>query len=118
MNYNHSNRVVVYNGVDRLFYLSRVEVTDGRKIYFKKTTLKREILDIRRPDGTKVFSGVMESGEDKPDSIACVYFNDDANDHFVSACINGRIAHFLHHYLPTVKGYSERSLCPFDLSRI
>ena len=108
MNYNHSNRVVIYNGVDRLFYLSRVEVTDGRKIYFKKTTLKREILDIRRPDGTKVFSGVMECGEDKPDSIACVYFNDDSNDHFVSSCINGRIAHFLHHYLPTVKGYSDR----------
>jgi hypothetical protein len=108
MNYNHSYCVVIYSGVDNLHYLARVEVTDGRAGFFKKTTLRREILDIRRPDGVKVFSGVMECGSEKPDSVACVYFNDEKNDDFVQSCISGKLSHFLWQYLMKRKAYSER----------
>jgi hypothetical protein len=108
MNWNHSYRVVVYRGVDSLHFLARVEVTDGRTGFFKKTSLKREILDIRRPDGAKVFCGVMECGEDKPDSVACAYYNDEANDHFVQTCINGNLPQFMWQYVEKVKFYSDR----------
>jgi hypothetical protein len=113
MNYNHSYRAVIYDGVENLHYLARVEVTDGRTGFFKKTTLRREILDIRRPDGVKVFSGVMECGSDKPNSVSCVYFNDEKNDDFVQTCINGKLASFLWQYLSKRKAYSDR--CRFSV---
>jgi hypothetical protein len=61
----------------------------------------------------KVFSGVMECGSDKPDSISCVYFNDEKNDDFVQSCINGKLPPFLWQYLLKRKAYSDR--CRFSV---
>ena len=112
MNYNHLHSVVEFDGVINLSYPARGEMDpkyhDCRKA-FKTTCIKRELLDVRRPDGEKVFLGAIEQSGDKEGSIQTYYFNNDKNDRFVEG-INGNLAPFLYHYLINVKGYTERSV--------
>jgi hypothetical protein len=112
MNYQHIHHVVYFDGVNMCNYPARGEMDpsyhDHRKA-FKNTSIRRELLDICRPDGTKVFLGAIDCSGDNSGKIMTYYLNDDKNEAFVNGmCSN--LPMFLHAYLKRVKGYSERSI--------
>ena len=111
MNYVHLHSIVVFDGVTNVTYPARGEKDpkfhDNRRV-FKNTCIKREMLDLRRLDGKKVFLGVIERSGDNQGSIQAYYYNDDLNEAFVNG-INDNLSAFLFHYLQQVKGYSQRS---------
>ena len=73
MRYAHNHHCVTFGNVDFLMYPFRVELEDPSKPHFKKSHLKREILDFRRPgDDLKVFLGVMECTGEKVGSTRSV----------------------------------------------
>jgi hypothetical protein len=110
MQYAHNHRCITFASVDFLTYPFTVEVTDPSVPHFKKSSLKREILDFRRPsDDKKVFVGVMECTGEKEGHITCCYYNDDANEVFVRG-MGGHLAAFTFQYLRQVKGYTVRSI--------
>ena len=76
---------------------------------FKNTSIKREMLDIRGPDGKKVFLGAIDGSGENKGSMQTYYFNDDAKEVFVGG-MHGSLAMYLYAYLKNVKGYSERSV--------
>ncbi len=66
-------------------YPFTVEVEDPSVPHFRKSNLKREILDFRHPaDNKKVFVGVMECTGEKEGHVTLCYYNDDANESFVN----------------------------------
>eukprot|EP00956_Cyclotella_meneghiniana_P028222 scaffold65021_cov87-Cyclotella_meneghiniana.AAC.9 len=76
---------------------------------FKNTCIRRELLDIRRLDGSKVFLGAIDGSGDNIGRLQTYFFNDDANEVFVGGiCVN--LPMYLYAYLKNVKGYSERSI--------
>jgi hypothetical protein len=81
---------------------------DGRKA-FKNTSIQREVLDIRTPDGDKVFLGAIDGSGDNSGRLMVYYYNTDVNEAFVAGMCNN-LPMFLYAYLTNVKGYSERSI--------
>jgi hypothetical protein len=81
---------------------------DGRRA-FKHTSFRREVLDIRRPDGKKVFLGAIDGSVENSGKLMTYYYNDEANEQFVAG-IRGNLPMYVFHYLRNVKGYSERSI--------
>lgn len=112
MNYEHVHIVTFFDGVSICDFPARGEMDpkyhDHRKA-FKNTSIKRELLDIRRPDGNKVFLGAIDGSGENKGRMQTYYFNDDANEAFVGG-MHGSIAMYLYAYLKNVKGYSERSV--------
>lgn len=110
MQYSHNHRCVVFANVDFPMYPFRGEMEDPSLPHFKKSHLKREILDFRRPsDDLKVFVGVMECTGEKEGSISLCYYNDDANESFVRG-MGQHLAAFTFQYLRCHKGYTVRSI--------
>jgi hypothetical protein len=91
-------------------YPFRVEVEDPSQPHFKKSHLKREILDFRRPgDDLKVFVGVMECTGEKEGSVSLCYYNDDANESFIKG-MGPHLAAYTYQYLKHHKGYTVRCI--------
>ena len=110
MQYAHNHRCITFASVEFLMYPFHVEVEDPSLPHFKKSTLKREILDFRRPsDDKKVFVGVMECTGEKEGHITLCYYNDDANEAFVNG-MAGHLAAFTFQYLRHVKRYTARCI--------
>eukprot|EP00956_Cyclotella_meneghiniana_P040513 scaffold197929_cov122-Cyclotella_meneghiniana.AAC.1 len=80
-----------------------------RRQAFKNTCIRRELLDIRRPDGKKVFLGAIDGSGENKGRLQTYYYNDDKNEIFVGG-ICGNLPMYLYAYLLNVKGYSERSI--------
>eukprot|EP00956_Cyclotella_meneghiniana_P014139 scaffold21040_cov41-Cyclotella_meneghiniana.AAC.4 len=76
---------------------------------FKNTCIRRELLDIRRLDGNRVFLGAIDGSGKIKGRLQTYFFNDDANEVFVGG-ICGNLPMYLYAYLKNVKGYSERSI--------
>jgi hypothetical protein len=112
MNYHHVHSSIYFDGISLPDYPARGEMDpcyhDGRKA-FKNTSIRRETLDIRRPDGTRVFLGAIEGSGDNEGRMMVYFFNSDENDAFVAG-ICGNLPMYLYAYLKNVKGYSERSI--------
>jgi hypothetical protein len=81
---------------------------DGRKA-FRNTSFRRELLDIRRPDGKKVFLGAIDATGENEGKLQVYYFSDDENEKFVTG-ICGNLPMYVGAYLKHVKGYSARSI--------
>jgi hypothetical protein len=112
MNFQHVHNTVVFRGISLPDYPARGEMDpkfhDIRRA-FKNTSIRRETLDIRRPDGTKVFQGAIEGSGENEGSMLAYYYNSDENEAFVNGMC-GNLPMYLHAYLTHVKGYSERSI--------
>lgn len=112
MNFQHVHNTVVFRGISLPDYPARGEMDpkfhDIRGA-FKNTSIRRETLDIRRPDGTKVFQGAIEGSGENEGSMLAYYYNSDENEAFVNGMC-GNLPMYLHAYLTHVKGYSERSI--------
>jgi hypothetical protein len=112
MNYEHLHTIVLWEGVNMCDYPARGEIDscyhDGRKA-FKHTSIRREVLDIRRPDGKKVFLGVIDGSLENAGKLMTYYYNNEANEQFIAG-ISGNLLMYMFHYLRHVKGYSERSI--------
>jgi hypothetical protein len=110
MQYAHNHRCITFASVEFLLYPFTVEVEDPSVSHFKKSTLKREILDFRRPsDSKKVFVGVMECTGEREGHVTCCYYNNDANEAFVNG-MGGHLAAFTYQYLRHVKRYTVRCI--------
>lgn len=110
MQYAHNHRCVTFANVDFLMYPFRVELEDPSQPHFKKSHLKREILDFRRPgDNKKVFVGVMECTGEKEGSISLCYYNDDANESFIKG-MGPHLAAYTYQYLKNHKCYTVRCI--------
>eukprot|EP00956_Cyclotella_meneghiniana_P034029 scaffold101125_cov66-Cyclotella_meneghiniana.AAC.1 len=112
MNYEHLHTITLWDGVTMCEYPARGEMDpcyhDGHKA-FKHTSFRREILDIRRPDGKKVFLGAIDGSVENSGKLMTYHYNDEANEQFIAG-ISGNLPMYLFHYLRNVKGYSERSI--------
>jgi hypothetical protein len=112
MNYQHIHVVIYFDGVPMPDYPARGEIDscfhDGRKA-FKNTCIRRELLDIRRPDGTKVFLGAISGSGENDGKLQAYYHNTDATSAFVEGMC-GNLPMYLSAYLRHVKGYSQRSI--------
>jgi hypothetical protein len=110
MQYAHNHRCVTFGNVDFLMYPFRVELEDPSKPHFKKSHLKRKILDFCRPgDDLKVFLGVMECTGEMVGSILLCYYNDDANEAFIKG-MGPHLAAYTYQYLKQHKGYTVRCI--------
>jgi hypothetical protein len=112
MNYEHLHSISLFEGISMSEYPARGEIDtcyhDGRRA-FKHTCLRREVLDIRRLDGKKVFVGAIDGSAENSDKLMVYYYNDEANEQFIAG-MHGNLSMFLFGYLKHVKGYSERSI--------
>ena len=113
MNYEHVHSVMFFDGISVCDWPARGEMDtkyhDSRRA-FKNTCIRRELLDIRRPDGSKVFLGGIDgSGDNNRGRLQTYFYNDDANKLFVGG-ICGNLPMYLYAYLKNIKGYSERSI--------
>jgi hypothetical protein len=112
MNFQHVHTVKYFDGIIHSGYPARGEMDpsyhDGRKA-FKKTCFRREALDLKRPDGRRVFLGAIDATGENEGKLQVYYFNDDANEAFVQG-IRGNLPMYVAAYLKHVKGYSERSI--------
>jgi hypothetical protein len=73
----------------------------------KRSSIKREILGICRPDGSRVFDGVMECTGERATTISCVYYDSDENEQFIRNCMKSDLAAFLYRYTKHVRHYNE-----------
>jgi hypothetical protein len=102
MQYAHNHHCITFASVKFLMYPFTVEVEDPSVPHFKKSNLKRKILDFRHPsDDKKVFVGVMECTEEKERCVTCCNFKDDTNKAFVNG-MGGHLAAFTYQYLRQV----------------
>jgi hypothetical protein len=112
MNYEHMHSILLFDGISMSEYPARGEIDscyhDGRKA-FKHTCLRREVLDIRRLDGKKVFVGAIDGSAENTGKLMVYHFNDEANEQFIAG-MHGNLPMYLFAYLKHVKGYSERSI--------
>jgi hypothetical protein len=112
MNYQHVHTEVYFEGVMLCNYPARGEMDpcyhDGRRA-FKNTSIRRELMDIRRPDGQRVFLGAIDGSGENAGRMMPYYYNDDKNEAFVNGMCNN-LPMYLHAYLRHVKGYSLRSI--------
>lgn len=112
MNYEHLHSILPFAGVSMSEYPARGEMDpcyhDGRRS-FKHTCLRREVLDMRRLDGKKVFLGAIDGSAENAGMLMVYYYNDEANEQFIAG-MHGNLPMFLFAYLKHVKGYSERSI--------
>ena len=112
MNYEHIHSILLFDGISMSEYPSRGEIDsfyhDGRKA-FKHTCLRREVLDIRRLHGKKVFVGAIDGSAENTGKLMVYYFNDEANEQFIAG-MHGNLPMYLFAYLKHIKGYSERSI--------
>eukprot|EP00956_Cyclotella_meneghiniana_P035674 scaffold116951_cov42-Cyclotella_meneghiniana.AAC.2 len=111
MNYEHVHSVMFFDGISVCDWPARGKMDtkyhDSRRA-FKNTCIRRELLDIRRPDGSKVFLGAIDGSGDNRGRLQTYFFNDDANELFVGG-ICGNLPMYLYAYLKNIKG-SERSI--------
>ena len=112
MNFQYVHEVRYFDGIICGDYKARGEMDpcyhDGRKA-FRNTTFSREVLDIRRPDGQRVFLGAIDATGENDGKLQVYYFSEDANDKFVTG-ICGNLPMYVSAYLKHVKGYSARSI--------
>jgi hypothetical protein len=112
MNYEHVHTVMFFDGIKMCDWPARGEMDPkfhDRRQAFKNTCIRRELLDIRRPDGKKVFLGAIDGSGENKGRLQTYYYNDDKNEIFVGG-ICGNLPMYLYAYLLNVKGYSERSI--------
>eukprot|EP00956_Cyclotella_meneghiniana_P039509 scaffold172879_cov114-Cyclotella_meneghiniana.AAC.1 len=112
MNYEHVHAVMFFDGISLCDYPARGEMDEkfhDRRTAFKNTCIRRELLDIRRKDGTKVFLGAIDGSGENKGRLQTYFYNDDANELFVGG-ICGNLPMYMYAYLKNVKGYSERSI--------
>ena len=110
MNYQHSHSVKEFSGIVDLHSPARGELApdaDPSCRARKHTNLRREMLDVRRPDGGTVFCGVIQLSGSQSNCISAYHFNDDKTDAVVSNIVD--LATFMYCYLVNVKQYSVRS---------
>ena len=112
MNYEHVHSVMFFDGITVGDWPARGEMDtkyhDSRQA-FKNTCIRRELLDIRRTDGKKVFLGAIDGSGDNKGRLQVYFYNDDENEVFVAGMC-GNLPMYLYAYLQNVKGYSERSI--------
>eukprot|EP00956_Cyclotella_meneghiniana_P007755 scaffold10339_cov41-Cyclotella_meneghiniana.AAC.11 len=112
MNYEHVHAVMFFDGITLCDWPARGEMDpkfhDSRQA-FKNTCIRRELLDIHRLDGNKVFLGAIDSSGENKGRLQTYFFNDDANEVFVGG-ICGNLPMYMYAYLKNAKGYSERSI--------
>lgn len=113
MNYAHVHSIVEFGGIASSRTSARGEIDplfdDGKRKAFKYTCIRRELLDIERADGKKVFLGALDRGGDNLGTIQLYYFNSDENEQFIRN-MHGDLAAYLYQYLRKVKHYSTRSV--------
>lgn len=110
MNFQHTHTVVEFSGITNLYAPARGELAPDAHPTLKCpkfTSLRRELLDVRRPDGEPVFRGVIQLTGAKSNTISAYYFNSDKNEEFVRRIQD--LASFIYCYLTQVKQYSVRA---------
>ena len=104
MNYEHVHSIHLFEGISMSDYPARGEIDpcyhDARKA-FKHTCLRREVLDICRLDGKKVFVGAIDGSAENSDKLMVYYYNDEANEQFIAG-MHGNLSMFLFGYLKHV----------------
>ena len=109
MNFNHNYTSIELPGVVSLEWPARVQMKDkGLKKPYKKTCLKKELLNLARKDGKLFVNGVLpiKTGRSKG-MITLVFYNDDASQAFVDS-FAAQFAEFVYQYLSNVRQYSEK----------
>ncbi len=114
MNFNHNYSTFDLPGVSNLNWPSCVKMADKSKPPYKKTTLRKELLNMQRKDGKKVIQGVIPvlSGRSRG-MITILFYNNDQNQSFVDVSLGENFPAFCYQYWRKVAKYSER--CALEL---
>jgi hypothetical protein len=106
MNWVYKYHTVDFENVLNVNNIASPKSDDSSVQVPKRSSIRREILGIRRPDGTQVFDGVMECTGERSTTISCIYFNSDENEQFIRNCMKQDLAAF-YRYVKHVRSYNE-----------
>ena len=110
MNFQHVHRTDMCEGFLFIAKKTKVEMAvEGAEPPCRHASIKREIGDIRRRDGNRVFIGVMQAGLEHPTAIHVLYYNDDLNEAFALS-VRDHLPAYLKHYWMHVRGFSDATI--------